>query len=627
MDTRQEVLCRFKLRQQFDNRLRIQEYDVQNASQQTVYETFFEYNHSDQVIRANGGGYFDRYYSYDQVGRMTGSETKWVSGTDYSSYYSGAGYDVWNNLTGRTSQIWGYTANSTNTYQNGRLTQAQGWNSYSGTMPTENWQYDAGGNATNTGEQTHKFDAAGRKIESLEQTPTQQRTELLIRQSYDGDGKVVKRYDREIITGQPNQEKTEYSLISTVLGGAVVATVNPQGVRGAENILEPSGKKVAKNGTTVEFQHEAPFTASSFETTTQTGIINPKEFEPFGGEIPTQQPPSGSPDYIPVGNYQQTGNPLDLQGGCLEDGFPVDCSEMARRMCFGNPRCMNKENRVGGLGYLLAGVQARGDFKGWRGYKQLDGKLVPVVEIARWADPRIMPLIGYAGLADGFAPVFGSASVSTHASASAMVDPSTGGGGTTRSSAADCPEQDLSFGQGAKGLTASELSEIAQTTLGEATSGRYYPGEIENHTAIIYNRLVANLYIARNASALGKDFEFRRFARGATTVAGILTEFQASWDRSKRKDKLRSGEGKIADAKRAGGGTIKKDHPVCDQLLAAKWLADTVGAAFSGGGEILGGVNANQGYPFNWRGLPGARVIRTIGRTQFGFVPWMIPRR
>jgi hypothetical protein len=140
-----------------------------------------------------------------------------------------------------------------------------------------------------------------------------------------------------------------------------------QGVRGDEKVFDPSGTPVAEIGTTVTYLHEAPFTASSFKTTTQTtNPGQPQEYEPFGSEIPTTPPLNVTPDWIVVGNYQQTGNPLDAQGGCLEDGFPTDCSAVIQKVCVGNPRCMNRDSRMGGLGYFLAGMSSRGGRRGWR---------------------------------------------------------------------------------------------------------------------------------------------------------------------------------------------------------------------------------------------------------------------
>ncbi|MBX3297463.1 MAG: hypothetical protein KF762_17310 [Acidobacteria bacterium] len=113
-----------------------------------------------------------------------------------------------------------------------------------------------------------------------------------------------------------------------------------------------------------KYHHETPFTGSSFETV-GSYYVGERQFDPFGGEIPTTPPPSPIPDWIPMGNYQQTGNPLDLQGGCLEDGYPVECSIIAKRACIGNPRCMG-DGLSKGLGYILAGFQWQGKQKGWK---------------------------------------------------------------------------------------------------------------------------------------------------------------------------------------------------------------------------------------------------------------------
>lgn len=320
----------FKLRHTFDDRLRLSEYRVKNANEQSVAATTFEYNAGNEVIRANGAYHFDRYYNYDHVGRFSGNFTAWTGNTDYISYDGGAGYDVWNNMTGRSSNIWGYNSTVTSVYQNNRITQVQPWNSHSGQSPIQYWQYDAAGNATVSGGQNHWYDAAGRKIRSIEETPEQQRAAIDIEQTYDGDGRIIKRHEFQVISMGPNITKTEYGLWSSVLG-VEVAKVSPAGVRGPDSFFDPSGRKIATMGTAgTKYHHETPFTGSSFETIGQANYVEERQFDPFGGEIPSTEPPSPIPDWIPVGNYQQTGNPLDLQGGCMLSGLPEDCATVAK---------------------------------------------------------------------------------------------------------------------------------------------------------------------------------------------------------------------------------------------------------------------------------------------------------
>jgi hypothetical protein len=318
------------LKQQFDPRLRISRYDVQNTSQQSQLRVDYSYNAAGQVDIANNitSANFDRDYSYDHMGRLLSNETKWTGGTNYAAYSTSAGYDVWNNLTHRTTTIWGYTTTASSIYQNNRSTSASEWNSYSGSQPQENWQYDASGNATQTGQQVHKFDAAGRKVESVD-TPTPPapgtygRTELLIQQTYDGDGEIVKRFERETFTSGPQQSATKYDLRSTVLGGVVLSEID-QGTRGADVVYEPSGIKAG--------EMKAPFTGSTAGS----------ETDPFGTAIPVTPPAQSPPqDWLVPGSYDGATNPFDGNGGCSFRGLPTDCSELAQYLSIGDPRTMN----------------------------------------------------------------------------------------------------------------------------------------------------------------------------------------------------------------------------------------------------------------------------------------------
>lgn len=90
-----------------------------------------------------------------------------------AAYSQNMEYDVWDNMTSRSMGIWsgsgnGYSANYWNTYTNNRNTLAPGNDSVSGALPNEVWQYDAAGMPTQTGQQTHKYDASGRKIQSVD---------------------------------------------------------------------------------------------------------------------------------------------------------------------------------------------------------------------------------------------------------------------------------------------------------------------------------------------------------------------------------------------------------------------------------------------------------------------------
>jgi hypothetical protein len=117
-----------------------------------------------------------------------------------------------------------------------------------------------------------------------------------------------------------------------VLDGAVLATLNEQGIRGDTNVYGADGAKIASIGSNLTtWTHEAPITGSKFDSFSNSPTAGGvSEFESLGSAIPSAPPPAGSPDWIFTGNYQQTGNAFDLNGGCQLNGFPEDCAWVIR---------------------------------------------------------------------------------------------------------------------------------------------------------------------------------------------------------------------------------------------------------------------------------------------------------
>lgn len=152
------------------------------------------------------------------------------------------------------------------------------------------------------------------------------------------------------------------------------------------------------------------------------------------------------------------------------------------------------------------------------------------------------------------------------------------GTGTQRNNPVPCKEQDFNFKEGANGLTAEELRQIAQTAVGEASfRGRiYYPGEASAIIDTILNRLSWNLYgDSRRWAPIvledGSTFDLNSFSNRATTVAGILGDYDAH--------RFRSGERKLAQEKALNNGILPADSYVCKQLIEAKENAQRVGEA------------------------------------------------
>jgi hypothetical protein len=122
-----------------------------------------------------------------------------------------------------------------------------------------------------------------------------------------------------------------------------------------------------------------------------------------------------------------------------------------------------------------------------------------------------------------------------------------------------CSEQDFSFAQGSGGFSAGELSAIAQVAVGEAGYLAYNFNEISAVIATVFNRRYINLEYLRNGSQRGP------FNPGGTSIIPIL---ESGYDAHRR----RSGENKLAQAKRLSGGVLYEGDYVCDQLKAAKAL-------------------------------------------------------
>ncbi len=123
-----------------------------------------------------------------------------------------------------------------------------------------------------------------------------------------------------------------------------------------------------------------------------------------------------------------------------------------------------------------------------------------------------------------------------------------------------CSEQDFTFTHSSGIFSASELSAIAQTAVGEA--GLYF--DVDEIAAVI-----ATIYNRRNYNKAYIDAGRPRgpFNPGTTDIMGILKEGYVA-------HRTQSGLAKLNQAKALGGGVLYADSYVCDQLVVAKLLAD-----------------------------------------------------
>jgi hypothetical protein len=163
-------------------------------------------------------------------------------------------------------------------------------------------------------------------------------TTLTIAESYDGDGRSLKRVQTKVQSTpfyQPvTHEIVDYYLRSTVLGGQVISELTSAGQKQKTNVYIGS-EVVAEqvpNGESqfMVWKYQNPVTGTSAE---QTSFVMKKEYDPSGLELGDSDPylQSEFPDYpgLPGGSlYRNGGNPFDGISGCNLDGFPASCSEV-----------------------------------------------------------------------------------------------------------------------------------------------------------------------------------------------------------------------------------------------------------------------------------------------------------
>lgn len=222
---------------------------------------------------ASGNVEFDRSYSYDHAGRMTqGLSGRAARGLPpdpnepdpYSQTYQ---YDVFSNLTSRTSSMWNHEINPFNgVYVNDRNTS---------------WTYDEAGNLKNDGAGgVTTWDVANRvtKWESLFNS---------ISQKYDGEGQAVRRVETR---SDPPFTSTIYYLRSSVMGGLAIAEINTSGKREVGYVYA-NGMEIARyrkpsssQSFEVQWTHAEPMTGDRIE-----GGVSITT-DPLGGLVPGSDP-------------------------------------------------------------------------------------------------------------------------------------------------------------------------------------------------------------------------------------------------------------------------------------------------------------------------------------------------
>lgn len=542
-------------------RLKLQRYHLKGPEfqGQRTDAALVEQQYADDGRKSFSHDFLDERFNRWHQFDLSGRLTAATSGV-FSQVYE---YDAFNNMTNRISQIWSQSDSFSSTYLNGR-NQLPGW------------QYDAEGHLRFDNDFEYKYDARGGNttMRKLSDSST-------VAQVEDVEGDIVKRTQFTV---------NAYYVRSTVLDGKVVCDLNHFGTV-QKNYIYLEGEVLATQDNNTFWRHENPLTGGRGESNFNGGLWRTVEPDSMGVNVGFSDPfnlppePPSDPDLASLFPSGESG------GRCRLNGVVFPCVSARRLAEDGTAaRCSNCESfwNEGGIGY-------------WD-------------QERRRVDPGDLETLDRKWILE---PVF-----RLRASRSNVTPTS-----PTPNGKPPCSSQDFTFSQGTNGLTADELSQIAQTAVGESSAGRFYENEASTIIDIIENRLGSNIYgsehnwISRGDK--GAIFDINRFSGGATSVAGILREFDAA---SPGKDGLRSGERKLAGAKRENNGVLAADSYVCKQLLEARSNAARVGDVIAAHGKIVvnRGVNSNLGLgprqPANFE------LLFTIGDTRFGRRPYVTRR-
>ena len=270
---------------QYDNRLRLTSWSIPSVLRmQYLYEgtnggrVEFARNQDDETL--------DRYFGYDQVGRLTvsrsGNEARLAIGEQvpllYNGPYSqGYQYDQWGNITARDG--WGgdnpvFTATYTNNKRIG-LT------------------YDAAGNLINDVGLNYTYDATGQQASASY-------SGYLLQQYYDGNGLRVKKSENGAIT---------YYLRSSVLGGQVVAEISGAGVLQRGYVYLGGQLLAVQQSNAVSWIHQDPFVKSKRVTNGSGNIVSTIELDPWGGNTNRSNTSAFQPRTFTT--YTRDGNAAD----------------------------------------------------------------------------------------------------------------------------------------------------------------------------------------------------------------------------------------------------------------------------------------------------------------------------
>jgi hypothetical protein len=311
----------------YDDALRPATYTAHsNANHDDIHNAGYTYGNDGLLtsLQNNVDAKFSQVNKFDFAGRVKINNV----GTQYPgpgyAFQQSMAYDGLNNLTTRTTQLWGLGENTfTAWYTNNRKTAG-------GTSDT----YDLAGSviaSSRSGDaKTFYIDASGKTVRWEEIGPWGNNVTRAEDNAHDADGRMVKRYELERVgTGNWVTLNKWHYLYSTVTGQKITEIAGDGYDAGMHVYMGAAEIATYLDGVT--FKVTDPVTGST-RVTTDTGEI------PAGNEDGSRIELAGlgtyvthiQPTHTPEPRYIEGGDGSDSEGGCEIDGTPMPCNSAAR---------------------------------------------------------------------------------------------------------------------------------------------------------------------------------------------------------------------------------------------------------------------------------------------------------
>lgn len=234
---------------------------------------------------------------------VSGAEARGGAAND-GPYRETFGYDVWGNMTGRTTRHWSQDLDG----QLPPITPS------SGRKPA--WDYDAAGHVLGIDEDNrrYKWDAAGRMVEMTDIVPRPgQPLTRTHKRFYDGDGRRLK---------EMKNNTASYNVRSTALGGVVLTEMNSAGQKVRTNVYARGELLARQQNNEVVWEHGTPFGTSEWETGVNGALRERTERDPMNADVGTEPPDTGGTssetEAFPPGS-----DPAATTTAIHIDGFPM----------------------------------------------------------------------------------------------------------------------------------------------------------------------------------------------------------------------------------------------------------------------------------------------------------------